>query len=265
MITALLRDISPGISDAERTFVESVPIAYELARTQHRAYASALRSLGVDVLVLPGQPELPDSAFVEDMAVVLDELAIVGLPGTTSRERELETVSTALKPFRQLRFITGQGRLEGGDVIRVGQEIFVGRSTRTNNEGIRQLRELVQPLGYSVTTIDVSGCLHLKTACTFVGDGRMLANPDWFEVKKMESRFMVIPVAMKEPFAANVLFIEPAQVLVVSASYPRTAVIVERVTGLRTVCLDMSELEKAEAGLTCSSILFDNTTVAVTP
>jgi dimethylargininase len=256
MLTALVRDISPAIIDCALTFLDREPIDLGLARDQHRQYEEHLRSLGARVVRLPSEPELPDAVFVEDTAVVLDEIVIVCSPSLESRRPELDSVSSFLRRSGEPSFISGTARLEGGDVLTIHHTLFVGRSCRTNDEGIRQFRALVEPLGYRVVPVNVDGCLHLKTACTYIGNNQLLANPYWFAVGVMSDEFEILSVAREEPFAANALYVSSCNAMMLSASAPRTAEVLRKKSDLALLTVDISELEKAEAGLTCCSIIF---------
>ena len=153
----------------------------EKARAQHHAYENALASLGARVISLPEEAELPDSMFVEDPAIVLDELAVIFPLGTETRRREAASLAKAIGPFRKIETVNLPGTVEGGDILRVGRKLFVGLTARTNEEGIRQLRAIVQPHGYEVITVPVTGCLHLKSAVTHLGGNMLLANREWFD------------------------------------------------------------------------------------
>jgi dimethylargininase len=190
--------------------------------------------------------------FLEDTAVVLDELAVVARPGAESRRAETASVAAALGVHRSLACIQAPGTLDGGDVLRVGQRIYVGLSGRTNDEGVRQLAELLAPYGYDVAGIEVRECLHLKSAVTAVSDDRILVNPRWVDVSHFGG-FGRIEVHPDEPFAANVLLVD--DILLCAAAAPRTR---ERLAsaGFAVETVDVSELAKAEAGVTCCSLIF---------
>jgi len=254
MLTAITRGVSPGINRCELSHLTRQPIDFDKAVEQHRAYEGCLRTLGVSVIPLPAEPELPDSMFVEDPVVVVDEVAVMTRMGVGSRRAESKSLAPVLEPFRPLRWIQPPATLEGGDVIRVGKTLFVGSSARTNREGITQLANQLSPLGYGVFPVEVRGCLHLKSACCYIGDQKMLANRDWFDTAPFGG-FELIDVPADEPRAANVLAI--GETVLVPASFPRTAEMLDR-RGCKVRMLDIAELMKAEAGLTCSSILLHN-------
>ena len=253
MLTAITRGVSPSIQRCELSHLARQPIDFQKAVEQHRQYEQSLRELGVTVVSLPAEPELPDSMFVEDPAVVVDEVAIMTRMGAGSRRPESKSLAPVLERFRPLWWIRPlAATLEGGDVMRVGKVLFVGLSARTNREGVTQLANQLSPLGYSVYPVEVRGCLHLKSACCYLGDQRILANRAWFDSTALRG-YEIIDVPGDEPRAANVLAI--GETVLVPASFPRTAEMLDRLR-YKVRTLDISELMKAEAGLTCSSILF---------
>ncbi len=253
MLTAITRGVSPAIVNCELTFVPRAPINFTKAIEQHAAYERMLRQFGARVVSLPAEPSLADSIFVEDPAMVLDELAVIFPLGTESRRAEAESLAKALTPYRELKYVRLPGTAEGGDLLRVGRRIFAGLSKRTSAEGIRQLQAIVQPHGYEVTAVPVTGCLHLKSAVTSLGANTLLANREWFDAAPFPD-FEWIDVAAEEPHAANVLAF--GNTVILPASFPLTrARIAAR--GFEVLPLDISELQKAESGLTCSSLLFE--------
>jgi dimethylargininase len=250
---AIVRQPSEALARCALTFLERQPIDVARARVQHDAYVGALRDLGVDVTLLPPQADLPDAVFVEDTAIVLDECAIIARPGIESRRRETASIEAALRPVRPLLRVSAPGTVEGGDVLRIGRTLFVGRTPRTNDEGIRQLADAVGPHGYEVVPVTPRGCLHLKSAVSYAGMETVVLNPDWIDAG-LFARWQCVPVAPEEPFAANVLTIGPA--VHTAASAPLTRRKLEAL-GFDTRTVDTSEFEKAEAALTCLSLLFE--------
>jgi dimethylargininase len=241
------------MSRCELTFRQREPIDFGRAVEQHRAYVAALEAQGVAVELLPAAVDLPDAVFVEDTAVVLDECAVVTRPGIESRREETAGIAAALGAHRPLVTIEPPGTLEGGDVLRVGRTLFAGETLRTNAEGIRQLAEAVGSHGYVVVTVRLSGCLHLKSAATYAGRETVVVNPEWVDVD-LFARWQCVPVAVEEPHGANVLLV--GDVVHVAGSAPRTRRKLDAL-GFQTVAVDTSEFEKAEAALTCMSLLFE--------
>jgi dimethylargininase len=250
---AITRDVSASLADCELSFVDRNPIDIAKARAQHHAYRQALESLGCKVLSLPAQDAMPDAVFVEDVAVVLDELAIVTRPGAESRRVEGASVAEVLGPYRELRRIEAPGTLDGGDVLRVGRRIYVGQADRSNPEGIAQLAVLVGSLGYTVHGVPTCDCLHLKSAVTQVSEDTMLIQPEWVD-RDFFDDFRLIEVDPSEEHAANALRIGTAGV-VHPACFPRTQQRL-RDAGITVVSVDLSELQKAEGATTCCSIVF---------
>ena len=246
------------LAHCELTFQEREPIDLARARAQHAAYAELLRALGLEVVELPADAALPDCCFVEDVAVVLDEVALVTRLGAASRRGETAAVEVALARYRPIERTRAPATLEGGDVLRVGRRLFVGRSSRTNAAGVERLAQVAGPLGYRVVPVAVTGCLHLKSAVTGLDDERVLVNRAWLDPAPFEG-LELVDVAAGEPGAANVLAV--AGHVVVHPGFPRT---LERVAALGYAVrpLDVSEFLKAEAALTCKSLLFERSASA---
>jgi dimethylargininase len=196
---------------------------------------------------------MPDSMFVEDPVVVLDEIAVISRMGAASRSGEGKSLAAVLAQYRPLHHLTEPATLEGGDVIRIGRDLFIGLSTRTNQVGIDQLRALIEPLGYRVHPVEVRGCLHLKSAACSIGGNAILANPAWCETTAFQD-FRIIPVPESEPGAANVLRI--GDTILMPSCFPNTQQLLRR-EGLALRTIDISELMKAEAAITCSSVIFE--------
>jgi dimethylargininase len=252
MLTAITRRVSPCIRTCELTYLTRRPIDIRKARQQQQAYERVLSDLGLHVISLPAEQELPDAVFIEDTAVITDEVAVVTIMGCAARRREVDSISPLLEKYRVLHSINGAGVLEGGDVVQVGRTLFVGVSTRTNENGIAQLSEIVTPYGYEVRPVQVKGCLHLSTGCGFIGQNTILANPSWVDLSPFEG-FEIINVSPSEPWGANALTL--ADHVLISAASPQTAARV-RERGFRVLTVDISEFEKAEGGLTCLSLIF---------
>ena len=250
---ALTRAISPMLASGELTHLTRVPIDVDAALAQHRAYSAALEALGCDVREVEPAPEHPDSVFIEDTAIVFDEIAVITRPGATSRRGETEAVARALEPLRPLAMITQPGTLDGGDVLVVGRRVFVGRTGRTNDDGVAQLRMALEPYGYSVEVVEVTGCLHLKSAVTAVDDSTVLVNPAWIGADALAG-FGRIEVDPAEPMAANIVRVGDG--LLYAAAYPQTLARL-KARGFAPLCVDASELAKAEGAVTCCSLILN--------
>jgi len=243
--------VSQAMARCELTHLPREPIDLRLAEAQHLEYERALASLGCEVVSLPADPDLPDSVFVEDVVVVLDEIAVVTRPGAESRRSETAGVAEALVPYRRVTSISAPGTLDGGDVLRLGRRIFVGVSGRSNEAGIEQLRAVAWPYGYSVTAVPVWGCLHLKSAITQVGPDTVLVNPAWVDAAVFGA-VRVIEIDPTEPYAANGVLV--GSTLIYPASFPRTRARLEG-AGIALRVVDVSELQKAEGAVTCCSVI----------
>ena len=253
MLLALTRPVPPSIAHCELTHMTREPIDVARAAQQHEAYEAALRAMGCTVQRLAGLPDHPDSVFIEDSAVVFDDFAVITRPGAESRRGEVPLVAGALRQFRPLHTIEAPGTLDGGDVLVAGRHVFVGQSSRTNDAGIRQLASFVEPAGYRVTPLRVDRCLHLKTAVSALGDGRLLYSPEFINPSALTG-VACIAVDDSEPNAANVVSVGRA--VLCPASAPCTGSLL-RAEGFDVHAVDASELAKAEGGLTCCSLLVD--------
>ncbi len=252
MWLAVTREISPALARCELTHLTRQPIDVEHAKEQHREYERQLVEAGCRVERISSGPDMPDSVFVEDAAVVFDALALVTRPGAPSRRAETAAVTEALREYRDIRTIEPPGTMDGGDVLVVGRRVFVGRSSRTNDAAIDQTRRLLAPHGYTVDAVDVSDCLHLKTAVTALADDLLLMNPMWLPSEPFAA-FDRIEVDPGEPMAANALKIGGR--VIYPASFPRTLERIER-HGLPVRVVEVGELQKAEGAVTCCSLVF---------
>jgi dimethylargininase len=258
---ALLRGVPASIAECELTFLDRQPIDYGRAVEQHRGYVQALAGLGLELLELPADPALPDCCFVEDTAVVLDEVAVITRPGAASRRPEVDAIADALMPFRPLRSIAAPATLDGGDALRIGRRLFVAESQRTDDAGIRALTEAVRPLGYEVVPVRLQGCLHLKSAVTAIGDDAVLVNSAWVDLEPFAG-MDVVRVPEGEPWAANVLRVRGS--VLIHGGFPRMAAVLAK-RGLEIHPVDVSEFLKAEAGVTCKSIVFSHSLLLSAP
>jgi dimethylargininase len=250
-IVALTRGVPSSLAHCELTHLIREPIDIARAELQHAQYEAMLESLGCTLQRLPAVPDLPDSIFVEDTAIVLPELAIVTRPGAESRRGEIESVADALREYREVATIDTPATIDGGDVLVLGKSIYVGQSTRTNAAAVEQLRKLTAPFGYRVVPAKVTGCLHLKSAVSGVRDGVLLLNPKWIEARVFGD-VSVVEVDSREHFGANALRVNDS--VIYPRAFPRTRDRLES-AGVDVHPVDVDELAKAEAGVTCCSIL----------
>jgi len=249
---ALVRAIPATFLDAVVLAPPPEPIDLRLAREQHRGYVEALRGLGLAVIELPADEALPDGCFVEDTAVVAGGVALITRPGAPSRAGEVRAVREALGARLPLAEMGPSGKLDGGDVLRVGRTIFVGRSARTDDPGRRRLAEVFGPLGYQVREVAVAGLLHLKCACSRLDDETVLVAEGALDPGVFEG-LGVVTVPRGELYAANCVAVGSRAL--VPAGFPATERAL-REAGFEPVPLPTSEIRKADGSLTCLSILF---------
>jgi dimethylargininase len=257
MPLAFTRAVSRRIVECALTHLDRRPIDPDIAIAQHAAYEQSLRDAGYDIIRLPELINDPDAVFVEDTALLLGEHAIITRPGAASRTGETLSTAAGLMPHFNVRYLSG-GMLDGGDVLCIENTLYVGQSSRTDATGTQALEAVASPLGYWVVPVEMDQCLHLKTAATFAGlDDQgvptVLVNPDWVDPDYFNgTNALLVPV--EEPFAANV--VRAGDRLIMAAGSPITAKML-REFGFKVVEVDMSELQKAEAGGTCMSLLSD--------
>ena len=255
MVFAVTREVSPAMENCELTHLPRQSINIRLASQQHHAYEAALKTLGCQVQRLPAELDLPDSVFVEDAAVVFDEIAIITRPGAISRRPETESVARSLQPYRSLRRIEAPGTLDGGDVLCMGKKVYVGLSSRSNGSSIEQMQAILSPFGYSVRSIHISGCLHLKSAVTQLAQDMLLINPAWVDNSIFEN-IQIVEVDPREPYGANALWI--GEGVIYPSNFPRTRKRIEQAlekNKYRMIAVGVSELQKAEGAVTCCSLI----------
>ncbi len=256
---AITRQVSPAINQCELTHIAREPIDYKRAHAQHKQYEDALHSLGIDVISLDAESDLPDSVFVEDVALVLDECAIMLNPGASSRGPEVASVEKALAPYREIFRIQPPGTIDGGDILTLGRTVYVGITSRSTEHAIEQMKAILKPRNrkvtssYRVRAVNVTGCLHLKSAVTQVSEDTLLINPKWVSKNDFPGmRF--IEIDPSEPYAANAVLVD--NTIIYPSSFPKTQAKLER-AGIKIVSVDADELAKAEGAVTCCSLIFN--------
>lgn len=250
---ALTRSVSPSIFNCELTHINRAPIDFNLAVEQHHQYELALHEMGCEIRRLPDTPHLPDSVFVEDIALVFKEIGVITRPGAASRRAEAKSMTPILSEYREISTIQTPGTLDGGDVLIIGKKVYAGESSRTNKEGISQLKQILKPFGYEVITVKMEHCLHLKTAVSVLEEDLLLINPNWIP-DEFDHNYNTISVHPGEPYGANVMRFKNYSLCPESFRY--TADILHK-RGYDVITVDQSELAKAEAGLTCCSVIVE--------
>ncbi len=252
MYVAITRRVSPAVNRCELTYIPREPIDFNRACAQHDQYEDALRSLGVDVITLDAEADLPDSVFVEDVALVLDECAILTNPGAASRHPEISGVEAALTSYRDIHRIRPPATVDGGDILTSGRTIYVGLTHRSTSEAVTQMRAILEPHDYQIRVVGVTGCLHLKSAVTQVGEDTLLINPAWVS-KSDFSGTIIIEVDPSEPNAANAVLV--GDTIIYPSAFPKTRDRLES-AGIKILTVDADELAKAEGAVTCCSLIF---------
>jgi len=223
-----------------------------LMQKQHEAYASLLKSLGLELIILKADNGYPDGYFVEDVAVVAPEVAIITNPGAPTRQGEEDTIEPVLANFKKIERIWPPGTVEGGDVLMINKHFFVGISERTNEEGFNQFGRIVESFGYTCTPVPVGAGLHLKSSVSYVGKNTLLLSGD-FEAREEFEAYEKIVLDEAESYAGNTLFVNDT--LIMPAGFPRTKEDLQKL-GQPIIELDVSEARKMDGGLTCMSLRF---------
>lgn len=249
---AITNTPSPSLERCELTHLERVSIDYTVALRQHEGYQEMLRACGAEVRALEVNRDHPDGVFIEDTAIVLDEVATLMSMGTASRRAEPVGIEPELRKYRPIERVKLPATIEGGDVVRIARTLLVGRSSRTNAAGIAALAAIAEPYGYRIVPVPVTGCLHLKSACTALPDGRLLVNPAWLDHRAIAD-FEAVTIPSDEPTAADVALVN--DYVCMASEHPRTARLVESL-GFSVRTTPLSEFAKAEGAVTCLSLIF---------
>lgn len=231
------------------------PPDIELTLEQHTEYLEALEKCGLSIEILPADERFPDGNYVEDVAVLAENVAIITNPGAESRRDEIKNIiPTIEKYFKNIEYIRTPGFLEGGDVMKVGTHFYIGLSKRTNEEGARQLISILNKHGYTGSTVNVTGVLHLKTGMTYMEDGTLLVAGDFLKNKNFLNKFeRIIEISDEEDYAVNCIRLNEF-VLMPEGFYDTKSKL--QTAGYRIVETPMSEFQKMDGGLTCLSLRF---------
>jgi len=253
MVVAITREISSRFNECEITHIDRTPIDLDIARTQHKEYVQALAKIGCRVIELHEERDLPDSVFVEDTAFILPEVAVITRPGADSRKPETASIIQALSSHRPLVHVSAPATVDGGDVLVLGKNIYIGMSTRSTQEAVTQLQGLLDNYGYRVNGVKLTDCLHLKTAVTRVDDKTLIINKNWVDAAHF-AEYELIEVDSSESFAANCLPVK--DVIIYPTTFPNTQKKLEQ-KGFKIVNVKLDELAKAEGAVTCCSLIIE--------
>jgi dimethylargininase len=247
---AIVRAPASNFADGLTTITWTEPPSFERLLIQHRAYVAALREAGLMIEMLPALDACPDAYFVEDVAVVVPELAIVTRPGALERRGEADHIVEALSAHRHMVRLESPATLDGGDVLVVGRRIFVGLSGRTNEAGFSSLRDLLLPHGYRVEAIPVVAGLHLKSSVSLIGPDALVVTPAFADLAELAELERIV-VSEAEAYAANAVWVNDHLLVAAGSSMLARRL---RGRGLELIELDMSEVAKMDGGLSCLSL-----------
>lgn len=249
---AIVRAIPNTYQDCVTIAPDKPVINVELAKQQHAAYCKTLEQLDLKLIRIEADDALPDCCFTEDTAIVFGDVAIITNPGTISRIAETAEMEKVLTPLKNIHHLSSPATIDGGDVLKIDQKIFIGISSRTNEEAIKQVATILHSKGYDVIGVKIRDTLHLKSVCTNVGKGCILLAEGHLD-KKIFSEYDIIIVPEEESYAANCLVVNGKVLL--PKGFPKTKSLVEA-KGFSVIEMDMTEIEKADGALTCLSIIF---------
>lgn len=246
---AVVRSVPDSYDHCVRTNVEEINI--ELAKIQHAEYCKILQKLGLSLIWVEGDNALPDSCFVEDTAVILGEKAVICRMSVESRIREVAAVAKVLEKLKQIHYIRSPAAIDGGDVLKIEDRVFIGLSARTNERAVDQIKEILEDSNLEVIPLRISRVLHLKSACTYLGNNYVILSKGCFDDGVLSGLNKIV-VPKGEEYAADCLAVNGT--VLMSKGYPRTRTLIER-EGLPVEELDMSEFRKGDGALTCLSII----------
>ena len=243
------RSIVKGLSDSKTLGLPK----YEEAMIQHQSYIDALTKCGLDVLVLEPCEEYPDSTFVEDVALITPNCAIITRPGVPSRRGEVHEIGFLLKQkFNNIEAIEAPGTIEGGDIMMIGDHYYIGLSERTNLEGAKQIIQILSKYGMSGSTISLNKVLHLKTGLSYLEENNLVVCGEFINDASFR-RYNLIEIPEKESYAANCIWVNES--VIIPLGYPTTK---QRITnaGYPVIETDVSEFQKLDGGLSCLSLRY---------
>lgn len=233
-----------------RTFENKIHA--ELAREQHMQYCEILEQLGLTLIIIQPDDRFPDCCFVEDPAIVIGEIAILSRMGAKSRIGEEIQVGNTLSKYKEVHQIKPPGTIDGGDVLRIDEKVYIGLSERTNHFAIQQVHTIISDYGYRVIPVKIRNILHLKSACTYIGNNYIVMFPGHFD-DRIFSEYDKIIIGEREAHSANCLSVNGK--VLVQKGYPHTKSLIEN-EGFETVEIEISEFRKGGGSLTCLSIIF---------
>ena len=249
---AIVRGIPNTFQDCVTISHNTPKINVELARQQHETYCTTLEQLGLKLIRIEADDALPDCCFTEDIAIVFNDLAIITSPGTPSRVAETVEMEKIVAPLKKIYHLSPPATLDGGDVLKIDKKIFIGNSLRTNEEAIKQVAAIINPKGYEVIGVKIWNTLHLKSVCTYLGNGCIILAEGYLD-DKIFSQYDKIILPKEEAYCANCLVVNGK--VLISKGFPKTKSLIEA-KEFSVIEMEISETKKADGALTCSSIIF---------
>ena len=246
----VVRPVPDSYNHCVRTNTEKIDVA--LAKSQHAEYCKALQKFGLELIWIKGDNTLPDSCFVEDTAVVLGEKAIICNMKTKSRVKEVVEVAKVLEKLKETYYIKPPATIDGGDVLKIEDKVFVGLSARTNIHAISQLRKILENSNFEIVPVTIQNVLHLKSACTYLGNNCVILSKGHFDTAILRD-YKKIVVPRGEEYVADCLAINGT--VLMAEGFPKTKKLVEK-EGFFVKELEMSEFRRGDGALTCLSILW---------
>jgi len=246
---AIVRPVPDSYDQCVRTGTEEIDVA--LAKKQHKDYCEALQKLGLKLVWVKGDNSLPDGCFVEDTAFILGEKAVICNIKVKSRAKEVVAVAKVLETLKDVCYIKPPATIDGGDILNIENKVFVGLTKRTNMHAVHQLREIIRNDGFEVTPVKVRKVLHLKSACTYLGDNHVIVAEGYFDGDVLKG-YSKIAVPRGDQYAADCVSVNGT--VIVAKGYRQTRKLIES-EGFAVKELDISEFRKGDGALTCLSIL----------
>jgi dimethylargininase len=247
---AVVRPVPSSYDRCVRINVEKIDVKF--ARLQHKEYCGILQKLGLNLIWIEGDDSLPDSCFVEDTAVIFGEKAVICNMSVKSRAPETFGVAKVLKKLKQVCYTRPPAMIDGGDVLKVEDRVFVGLSLRTNREAVGQIRQVLKDTNLQIVPVKLRNLLHLKSACTYLGDNYVILSRGHFDTHVLSGLSKII-VPKDEEYVADCLAIN--RTVLMAKGYPKTKRLIEN-EGFQVEELEMSEFRKGEGALTCLSIIW---------
>ncbi|MBI5359443.1 MAG: hypothetical protein HZA48_02550 [Planctomycetes bacterium] len=250
---AIVRGVAGTYDKCVKPGARKQEIDVELAIEQHNAYCAILENMGLELMKIPADGRFPDCCFAEDPGIIFGQKAVISRMKTASRAGETTSIKKALSIHKKIFEIRAPGTIDGGDVLKAGNRVYIGLSKRTNLSAIRQVESFISKDGYEIIPVKIRNTLHLKTVCTHIGNNCMVIAPGHFD-DGIFADYDIIRVPKNESYSANCLAINGK--VIIPRGFPKTKALIEN-KGFKTIQAGMSEFEKGGGSLTCLSIVYN--------